>query len=57
MNEKLRELVLSGASGAELFECALATGMKTMRQSAIEKVLAGQVPASEIMRVFAMEED
>jgi type II secretory ATPase GspE/PulE/Tfp pilus assembly ATPase PilB-like protein len=31
--------------------------MKTMRQSEIEKVLAGQVPASEIMRVFAMEED
>ncbi|MDX2064306.1 MAG: GspE/PulE family protein [Fimbriimonadaceae bacterium] len=57
MSDALRELILGGASGAELTDTAIKSGMRTMRESAIEKVRAGVVPPQEVMRVFAHEED
>jgi type IV pilus assembly protein PilB len=51
MTESLRELVLSGASAAELKRQAMTDGMKTLRQSGVEKLLEGVTTVEEIMRV------
>jgi type IV pilus assembly protein PilB len=49
--ESLRELVLQGASTAELKSAAIKEGMSSLRMSGIEKVLAGMTTVEEIMRV------
>jgi type IV pilus assembly protein PilB len=51
MTDQLRELVLSGASAIELKRQAIADGMKTLRQSGIEKVADGVTSIEEVMRV------
>ena len=51
MTEELRELVLSGASAAELKRQAMAEGMKTLRQSGVEKIIEGVTTVEEVMRV------
>lgn len=56
MSDPLRNLVLDGASGAALYQQAVSEGMSTMRESAIRKALDLQIPASEIVRVFAQED-
>jgi type IV pilus assembly protein PilB len=49
--ENLRELVLQGASTAELKSAAIKEGMSSLRMSGIGKVLAGMTTVEEIMRV------
>lgn len=56
MTESLRQLVLNGATGAELTLQAVSEGMTTMRQSALRKALNYQVSAAEILRVFSEDE-
>ncbi|MBM4242449.1 MAG: type IV-A pilus assembly ATPase PilB [Deltaproteobacteria bacterium] len=51
MTDSLRELILSGASAIELKRQAIADGMKTLRQSGIEKVADGVTSIEEVMRV------
>lgn len=51
MTDSLRESVLSGASSAELKRQAMAEGMRTLRQSGVEKILEGQTTVEEVMRV------
>ncbi len=51
MTDPLRELILSGASAIELKRQAIADGMKTLRQSGIEKVCDGVTSIEEVMRV------
>ena len=51
MTDQLRELVLSGASAIELKRQAIVDGMKTLRQSGIEKVADGVTSIEEVMRV------
>ncbi|MBY0280348.1 type IV-A pilus assembly ATPase PilB [Candidatus Binatia bacterium] len=51
MTDPLRELILSGASAIELKRQAIADGMKTLRQSGIEKVADGVTSIEEVMRV------
>src|SRR5690606_21027205 len=51
MTEPMRELILSGASAIELKRQAMADGMKTLRQSGIEKVCDGVTSVEEVMRV------
>ena len=51
MTDQLRELILSGASAIELKRQAIADGMKTLRQSGIEKVADGVTSIEEVMRV------
>jgi len=51
MTDQLRELILSGASAIELKRQAIADGMKTLRQSGIEKVGDGVTSIEEVMRV------
>ena len=51
MTDSLRESVLSGASSAELKRQAMTEGMRTLRQSGVEKILEGQTTVEEVMRV------
>ena len=51
ISESLKELVLNGASTAEVKQQAVKEGMKTLRRSAIEKLLAGITTPDEVLRV------
>ncbi len=50
MYEELQELVLVGASSAEIKKEAIRLGMKTLRQSGINKVKAGITSIDEVVR-------
>ncbi|HSO00703.1 MAG TPA: type IV-A pilus assembly ATPase PilB [Candidatus Nanopelagicales bacterium] len=50
-NDHLKEMVLQGASTAELKAGAVKNGMSTLRMSGIEKVLAGMTTTEEVGRV------
>ena len=49
--ENLKELVLQGASTAELKAAAVKNGMATLRMSGIKKIIDGVTTPEEIMRV------
>ncbi|MCC7536576.1 MAG: type IV-A pilus assembly ATPase PilB [Deltaproteobacteria bacterium] len=51
--ERLKEMVLQGASTAELKSEAIRLGMKTLRMSGITKVLEGVTTVEEVLRVTA----
>jgi len=50
MSEPLKELVLQGASSIEIKREAMNLGMKTLRQSGIQKMLEGTIPLEEVLR-------
>jgi type IV pilus assembly protein PilB len=50
-NDALKEMVLQGASTAELKTAAIRNGMSTLRNSGIEKVIAGVTTTEEVGRV------
>ncbi|MBM4362613.1 MAG: type IV-A pilus assembly ATPase PilB [Deltaproteobacteria bacterium] len=50
-NETLKELVLQGASAAELKAGAIRSGMCTLRMSGIKKVILGVTSIDEVVRV------
>ena len=49
--DQLKEMVLQGASTAELKAAAIKQGMSTLRASGIRKVLSGMTSTEEILRV------
>ena len=49
--EQLKEMVLQGASSAELKAAAIRGGMSSLRMSGIAKILEGVTTAEEILRV------
>ncbi len=51
ISEELRTLILGNAPTAEIREVALAQGMKTLRQNALQKVLDGVTTVEEVLRV------
>ncbi|MET0849963.1 MAG: type IV-A pilus assembly ATPase PilB [Candidatus Rokuibacteriota bacterium] len=51
ISEELRGLILHNAPTAEIREVALAQGMKTLRQNALQKVLDGVTTVEEVLRV------
>ena len=51
LNESLKEMVLQGASSAELKAAAIKNGMSSLRMSGIEKVLQGTTTIEEVGRV------
>jgi len=51
ISEDLRSLILRNAPTAEIREVALAQGMKTLRQNALQKVLDGVTTVEEVLRV------
>jgi type IV pilus assembly protein PilB len=53
--EQLKELVLQGASTAELKAEAIRIGMKSLRQSGLSKILEGVTAIEEVARVTAAD--
>ena len=51
ISEELRGLILHNAPTTEIREVALAQGMKTLRQNALQKVLDGVTTVDEVLRV------
>jgi type IV pilus assembly protein PilB len=53
--DTLKEMVLRGASEAELKAAAVASGMATLRASGVQKALEGVTTTEEILRVTAAD--
>jgi type IV pilus assembly protein PilB len=51
IREELKELILEGASTAEIKKAAIRLGMKTLRMSGLTKVAEGMTTMEEVMRV------
>jgi type IV pilus assembly protein PilB len=51
MSDELRDLVLNGASANEIKRSAAGLGMKTLRQSGLQKIKEGVTTISEVVRV------
>jgi type IV pilus assembly protein PilB len=51
LSDELRELVLNGASAQEIKRCAIGLGMRTLRQSGIQKLKEGVTSVAEVVRV------
>lgn len=56
MDDRLRALAVSGAPSEQLRDAALEDGMKTLKQDAIQKVLAGVTTFEEMLRVVFVSE-
>ncbi len=54
--EDLKELVLQGASTAELKSAAIRSGMRSLRMSGIQKCIEGVTTTEEIVRVTAPDD-
>lgn len=55
MNKRLRSLLIKGASTEELRKTAIETGMRTLRQDAIEKALTGVSTIEEVVSTTLAE--
>jgi type II secretory ATPase GspE/PulE/Tfp pilus assembly ATPase PilB-like protein len=51
MTEKIRRLVSTQASSLDLFKAAREEGLRTLKESAIEKVFRGVTTVTELVRV------
>jgi type IV pilus assembly protein PilB len=56
MQDSLKELVLQGASAMEIKREAVESGMKTLRRSGINKLLAGTTTIEEILRTTVLDD-
>ena len=50
-NDKIKDLIAKKATAADLREEAVKAGMQTLRDSGIEKLLAGTTSVAELLRV------
>jgi type IV pilus assembly protein PilB len=55
LHEELKEFVLNGASSLELKREAIRLGMKTLRQSALSKLVEGMTTLGEVLRVSSAD--
>jgi type IV pilus assembly protein PilB len=55
MKDGLKDLVLQGASAAELKSEAIRLGMNTLRRSGLNKIIDGMTSLSEVIRVTAAD--
>jgi type IV pilus assembly protein PilB len=51
ISERIRDLILQGASTSEIKSAAVDGGMYTLRRSGLEKVKLGQTTIEEVIRV------
>ena len=51
MDQELKEMIVFGASVAEIKEKAVEAGMDTLRDAALKKMKAGLVTMEEVVRV------
>jgi type II secretory ATPase GspE/PulE/Tfp pilus assembly ATPase PilB-like protein len=57
VNDEIRRLTLQMPTADQIRESAVRAGMKTLRESAVEKVLAGITTLDEARRKVFFEED
>ncbi len=57
ISDAMREMVLARQSAVTIREQARREGMKTMKESGLEKVLQGVTTAEEVLRVIYVEEE
>jgi type IV pilus assembly protein PilB len=57
VSQKIRRMILDGASDDAIKQQAIEEGMKTLRQSAIDEVLNGVTTLDELMRVVDIRRD
>jgi type IV pilus assembly protein PilB len=50
IDDRLRDLILGGASTSTLAAAAREAGMRTLRESGLEAVFAGQTSVEEVLR-------
>jgi type IV pilus assembly protein PilB len=55
MNDQIRDLIISRVPAAELKDVAQTLGTVFLRESAVEKLLAGETTLREINRVTFVE--
>ncbi len=55
LSDRVREMILEKRPSSEIRKAAIAEGMTTLRQSAVDKVLAGDTTLKEINRVTFIE--
>jgi type IV pilus assembly protein PilB len=55
INDRVRSLILQRASTAEIRQCAIEDGMKTMQDDGLRKVLDGHTTIEECLRVVYIE--
>jgi type IV pilus assembly protein PilB len=56
MTDSIKEMILHGKSASEIRVAAMAQGMTTLRQAALEKVFRGETTLKEINRVTPVED-
>ncbi len=57
MNDAIKQGILRGASAGELKKIAMKTGMKTLRQSSLTKMLQGITSAKEVIKTTSPDHD
>jgi len=57
LTEELKEMILEGASASELKRAARLGGMKTLRESGLQKIKDGITTIEEVVRVTAVDTD
>jgi len=57
LKEELKELILEGASAGEFKKAAISCGMKTLRQSGLQKIIEKMTTMEEVLRVSASDQE
>jgi type IV pilus assembly protein PilB len=57
INDAIKQSILRGDSAGELKKVAMKTGMKTLRQSALTKMLQGITTAKEVIKTTSPDHD
>jgi type IV pilus assembly protein PilB len=57
LNEQVKQAILDNASSIQLKKIAMASGMLTLRQSALNKLMQGVVSATEVVKVTASDQN
>jgi type IV pilus assembly protein PilB len=56
MNDNLRKLILKGESSIEIKKAARESGMVTLREASIKKMLVGATTVEEVLRLTIEDE-
>jgi type IV pilus assembly protein PilB len=56
MSEKIRDLVIEGATAGRIKRIAIEEGMTTLRMSGIQKILAGMTTIEEVLGTTVADE-
>jgi type IV pilus assembly protein PilB len=57
MTDPMREAILSGKSAIDMRRIAMLSGMKTLRQAALNKMVQGIISSQEVVKVSAATEE